>query len=294
VARVALVVHRERPAAREVGRRAVAWLEAHRHEVWLSDEDAAALGRPAPGAREPKGVGGVVPPGTDVAVALGGDGTILRAVGLVVASGVPLLGVNLGRLGFLTDVEPGALDEALARVMGGEFGIEERMVMAVQVDRAAAADPVGVASPLWALNEAVLERPSPGHTLRVAVTIGSRPWTTYAADGLIVATPTGSTAYAFSAGGPILSPRLRALLLTPVAPHMPFGRSLVVDADETVRVEVADSPAAVLVVDGRERARLAEADAVVCSAAPHAARFVTFEERDFYGILKAKFRVSDR
>lgn len=288
MARVALIVHRERPAAIEGARRAVAWLDARGHEVWMSAEDAGAVGLAVPAG------GNGTAEDAELAVALGGDGTILRAVGLVARYGVPLLGVNLGRLGFLTDVEPGALDEALDKVMAGDYMIEERMVMAVTVVRAGGGSGTQAGDSFWALNEAVVERPAPGHTLRVAVTIGSKPWTTYAADGLIVSTPTGSTAYAFSAGGPILSPRLRALQLTPVAPHMPFGRSLVVDASEPIRVELAASQAAVLVVDGRSLTRLGEGDAVVCSAAAHAARFVTFEERDFYGILKAKFHVADR
>jgi len=146
---------------------------------------------------------------------------------------------------------------------------------------------------MWALNEAVVERPAAGHTVHVAVQVEGRFWTTYAADGLIVATPTGSTAYAFSAGGPIVSPNLKALLMTPVSAHMPFDRSLVVDANDSVRIEVTDRPAA-LVLDGREVALLERGDAMICTEAPGCARFVAFGTRDFYGILKAKFGVADR
>jgi NAD+ kinase len=146
---------------------------------------------------------------------------------------------------------------------------------------------------IWALNEAVIERPAAGHTVHVAVQVEGRFWTTYAADGLIVATPTGSTAYAFSAGGPIVSPNVRALLMTPVSAHMSFDRSLVVDAADSVRIEVTERPAT-LVIDGREVGLLEKGDAIVCTEAPGSARFVTLGARDFYGILKTKFGVADR
>ncbi|MGH3849379.1 MAG: NAD(+)/NADH kinase, partial [Pseudonocardiaceae bacterium] len=252
MANVALIVHLRRPAAVEGARSAAKWLLERGHRVRLTPDDAKAMDRPML-AHE-----GDLTQDLNLAVALGGDGTILRAVGLMAQAEIPVLGVNLGRLGFLTDVEPSVLIEALSRFLGGEFLIEERVMLAVQVELVT---PPGQSSPdafgtdrsptLFALNEAVVERSSPGHTVHVAVSVGSRPWTTYAADGLIVATPTGSTAYAFSAGGPILSPRLRALQLTPVAPHMPFDRTLVVGADEAIRILVTEPPAALLVVDGR-------------------------------------------
>ena len=147
---------------------------------------------------------------------------------------------------------------------------------------------------MWALNEAVVERPAAGHTVHVAVQVEGRFWTTYAADGLIVATPTGSTAYAFSAGGPIVSPNLKALLMTPVSAHMPFDRSLVLGPDQTVRVEVIEGPPAELIVDGVELGLLSRGDAIVCHAAQEPARLVTFGPRDFYGILKTKFGLADR
>lgn len=295
MANVALIVHLRRPEALAGAQAAAAWLLERGHGVRLTPEDAIAVGL------APLGFAGNLTAELDLAVALGGDGTILRAVGLVAQAGIPVLGVNLGRLGFLTDVEPSALKQAMDRFLSGDFGIEERMVLAVDValtslhkgDPAAGSSP-GQTPTLFALNEAVVERSSPGHTVHVAVSVGSRPWTTYAADGLIVATPTGSTAYAFSAGGPILSPRLRALQLTPVAPHMPFDRTLVVGADEAIRIQMTGSPAALLVVDGRPVTSLTEGCSIKCSAAPHIARFVTFGERDFYGVLKAKFGVADR
>jgi NAD+ kinase len=284
MATIAFVVHTRRPRAVDLAGHAATWLAHRGHTVVLPKEDAEAVGLPERGLDPEKLADGVA-----VAVALGGDGTILRAVRLASPVGVPVLGVNLGRLGYLSEVEAGRLTWALERFLVGDYDIEERMMLAVSVEHAG-----GVTNTALALNEAVVEKASAGRTVNMRVSIDGRPWTTYVADGLIVATPTGSTAYAFSARGPILSPRLRALLLTPVSPHMPFDRSLVVSDEETFRVEVCDDREAMLTVDGQDLARLRDGDAIVCAAADQPARFVTFGARDFYGILKAKFGVADR
>ena len=289
MATVGLVVHEHRPEAAELARQAARWLVARRHGVRLPKDDAEHVGLPEFGCPPDE-----LAAGLDLAVTLGGDGTILRAVSLVSRSGVPLLGVNLGRLGYLAYLEPEGLTDALERVLAGRYSIEERMMLSVVVHRAGE-PPVlpALGGDIWALNEAVIERPAAGHTVHVAVQVEGRFWTTYAADGLIVATPTGSTAYAFSAGGPIVSPNVRALLMTPVSAHMSFDRSLVVDAADSVRIEVTDRPAT-LVIDGREVGLLEKGDAIVCTEAPGSARFVTLGARDFYGILKTKFGVADR
>ena len=145
-----------------------------------------------------------------------------------------------------------------------------------------------------AFNEAVLEKTPMGHTVRLAVEVDGEFFTTYAADGLIVATPTGSTAYAFSARGPIVAPTHRALLLTPVSPHMLFDRTLVLEPAATLRVIVQGHRAATLSVDGRNLGELAEGDSIVCTAADRSARLVTSGERDFLQILKSKFGLEDR
>jgi len=290
VATVGLIVHDHRPEAAELARQAARWLLDRHHDVRLPKADADNVGLPDLGVTAED-----LADGLDLAVTLGGDGTILRAVSLVSRAGVPLLGVNLGRLGYLADLEPEGLTDALERVVAGDYAIEERMMLSVIIQRAGEPEvrfpPPG--GDLWALNEAVIERPAAGHTVHVAVQVEGRFWTTYAADGLIVATPTGSTAYAFSAGGPIVSPNVRALLMTPVSAHMSFDRSLVVDAADSVRIEVTDRPA-MLVIDGREMGLLGRGDAIICTEAPGSARFLALGARDFYGILKSKFGVADR
>ena len=283
MASVALVPHPLRPRAARLASETAAWLESQGHEVRLPEDevvDAALSGHDSPAEKLVRGL--------DLAVSLGGDGTMIRTVDLVSAWGVPVLGVNVGQLGYLTEVEPGELHAALARFFAGDFRVEARMTLSVRI--AGAEEEASCA----ALNEAVLEKTVSGHTVRLGIALNSEGFTTAAADGLIVSTPTGSTAYNFSARGPIVSPLHRAIVVTPVAPHMLFDRSLVLGADESVGLEVLDGPPAALVVDGRQVATLHPGDGVVCRTGRHDARFVTFGGRDFHRILKAKFGLADR
>ena len=289
MAAVGLVVHEQRPEAADLAREAARWLLERDHTVRLPKPDADTIGLPEHGCHPEE-----LADGLDLAVTLGGDGTVLRAVNLVSRAGVPILSVNLGRLGYLAVLEPEGLTPGLGRVLDGHFSIEDRMMLSVVVQRAGEeVDLIAPRGDMWALNEAVVERPAPGHTVRVAVQVENRFWTTSSADGLIVATPTGSTADAFSAGGPIVSPTVRALLMTPVSAHFSFDRSRVIDATDCVRIEVTDRPAA-LVLDGRGVTVLERGDAILCTEAPGSARFVALDGRDFYGMLKAKFGVADR
>lgn len=261
---------------------AIAWLEAAGHEVRVPKDDASACGLDGWGADDAD-----LGAATDIAVSLGGDGTMLRTVDLVAPSGAPVLGVNVGRLGYLTEVGPEDLQSALQRLVTGEYTVEERIVLEVEVS---GANPIR----RTALNEAVLEKPQSGHTVSLAVAIDGSFFTNYVADGLIVATPTGSTAYNLSVRGPILSPRVRGLVLTPVAPHMLFDRSLVLPDTGSIRIEVREPSAAALVIDGQSALMVEPGDAIDCRVGAHPARLVTFSERDFHSRLKAKFGLSDR
>jgi NAD+ kinase len=163
------------------------------------------------------------------------------------------------------------------------------MLLLVRVDHGD-----GVVAEHLALNEAVLEKTPMGHTVRLAVEVGDEFFTTYAADGLIVATPTGSTAYAFSARGPIVAPTHRATLLTPVSPHMLFDRTLVLDPEAEVKLIVQGHRTATLSVDGRNLGELGEGASITATAAPWSARLVVFGPRGFLQILKTKFGLNDR
>ena len=226
--------------------------------------------------------------GLDLVVSLGGDGSILRAVHLLDGRPVPVLGVNFGHLGYLTACEPDDVDAAVGRVLRGDHGIEERMMLRVEVR---SADGTVVGSD-HGLNELVVERT--GHTIRLGVSFDGSFFTSYAADGLIVATPTGSTAYAFSARGPIVDALHRSLQLTPVSAHMLFDRTLVLGPETEITLEVLGDRPATCTVDGRQVAPLEEGDRVVCTASERTARLVTFGEREFERVLKAKFGLEDR
>lgn len=290
---VALVLNHGRPRAIELAHQAVDWLTAHGHQVRLADEDADVAGLSKYGVAPDE-----LAPGAGLGLSLGGDGTMLRTVRLVALQGVPVLGVNLGRLGYLANVEPEGLTDALERFLAGRFGVEERLMLTIAVDgRPASGDPrataTAVAGTHQALNEVVVEKPSAGQVVHVGVAIDGSHFTSYAADGLIVATPTGSTAYSFSARGPIIAPCHQAFVLTPVSAHMAFDRSLVFDPHQTVRLLVVDRPAE-LIVDGCELGLLAPGSTVSIAVADERARFVTFGPRDFYAVLKAKFGLADR
>jgi len=277
---VGLVIHRNRALAVSLALEAAAWLQAEGHTARVPASDAEAVP-----ALEPWAVlDEVFPTGLDVVVSIGGDGTMLRSVRLASLSRAPVLGVNVGHLGYLSDVDPADWKAALGRVLDGDFDVEERMTLDVALIDGRGTDP----HPRTALNDAVVEKLESGHTVRVAVSISGQPAISYAADALIVATPTGSTAYNLSAGGPVVSPRLEAMVVTPVAAHSLFGRPLVVAPDEVVRVEVQDG-AAVLGVDGQHCGHLLEGDIVECRIGVQPARLITFGERDFWRVITMKF-----
>lgn len=279
---IALVGHQHRPPARVHAAAAAAWCASHELPFWIPSGDAPGLGLEEHASDRPLG-------DADLVLSLGGDGTMLRTVQLLGGAPVPLLGVDLGSLGYLTEVDPGQLENALERFFrgpgAGEWHLDERMLLDVAI---AGGDTYR------ALNEVIIEKSESGHTVRLLARVDGEPFTHYAADGLIVATPTGSTAYSLSARGPIVSPRHRAMLLTPVSPHMLFDRSLVLDPSETVEVEVSGQRRADVSIDGHYETTLDTGGLVRCTPARETACFVRFGEYRYHQILKAKFGLADR
>lgn len=222
--------------------------------------------------------------GLDLVVSLGGDGTMLRTVALLEGADVKILGVNFGDLGFLTVVDPHDLDEAVQRSLDGDHDIEERMLVVGEVN----------GQEVHALNDIVVER-SPGQTtVRIGVSINGNRFTSYPADGLIVSTPTGSTAYALSARGPIVFPTHYALQITPVSPHMLFDRSLVLGPDSVIALTIEGHRSAVVSVDGNTLLSMEPGDTIICRRSPHVARLVIFDTRDNLAVLKSKLGIADR
>ncbi|HET6964482.1 MAG TPA: NAD(+)/NADH kinase [Acidimicrobiales bacterium] len=279
MALIGFVVHTHRDAALMLAKETAEWLgeQGHSSQIHSTESDPDELCNPG---------------GWDLAVSLGGDGTMLRTVDLVCGADVPVLGVNLGHLGYLTVVEPAGLRAALERFLAGDYQVEARMTLDVAFSSPHSDEPP--AESRSALNDVVLQRTQVGHTMHTEVAVNSVPFLTFASDSLILATPTGSTAYNLSARGPIVSPKARVQVMTPVAPHMLFDRSLVLDAEEQVSITVMGDQPVDVVVDGWHSATLAPGQAVHCRQGGKDALLVTFGERDFHRILKSKFDLKDR
>ena len=258
-------------AAVELRERAAGWVEMQGLEHWA----AAAAEQDTLRERLP---------GTDVLVVLGGDGTFLRAAEAVIAVDVPLLGINVGKVGFLSKVEAGAMERVLAQLAAGDYAIEPRMALEGLIHRGAAASgapaggpaprPVGEPERVVALNDVVIARGSLARVVRLATSIGESHLATFVADGLVVASPTGSTGYSFSAGGPILDPTARNLVVTPIASYLATIRSVVVGPGSVVRAQILAALEALVSVDGRLDIPVAVGDIVEIRAIERPVRLV--------------------
>ncbi|TSE01385.1 NAD kinase [Skermania sp. ID1734] len=225
--------------------------------------------------------------GCEMVLVLGGDGTFLRAAELAHPASVPVLGINLGRVGFLTEAEAEHLDEALGQVVRGEYRIEHRMTLdvAVRVDDR-------VVDRGWALNEASIENDSRIGVLEVVLEVDGRPVSSFGCDGVLISTPTGSTAYAFSAGGPVVWPELEALLVIPSNAHALFARPLVTSPESVIAVEtVAGGHDAVVFLDGRRTIALPRGGRVEVVRGANPVRWVRLDSAPFADRMVRKFEL---
>lgn len=266
--KVGVFVHSRSRAAGQIAEEARRLLEQRGLEVWqTSDWDDEAVADSIPG--------------TDLLICIGGDGTVLRAARVIVPHAVPILGINMGRLGFLTEVRPGDLVDRLGDALEGRCRIEERTMLQAQV-------------PSWgathhALNDVIVGRASIGRPLYVETVVDGVRLAIHRCDAVIAATATGSTAYSLSAGGPILHPESQELLLTPVAPHLGSARPVVLPPSATVELTVTADKEAVISVDGQIDRALASGDSVIVCRSAHLARFVRFSPpQDYYAVLAEK------
>ncbi|TFC06447.1 NAD kinase [Cryobacterium mannosilyticum] len=224
----------------------------------------------------------------ELVVVLGGDGTILRAAEIVRGCSAPLLGINLGHVGFLAESERDDLGEAVRRALSRDYLVEERMALAVRVKLGD-----DVIYETWALNEATVEKASRERMLEVVIEVDGRPLSSFGCDGVVMSTPTGSTAYAFSAGGPIVWPSLDALLLVPLSAHALFARPLVVGPDSSLAVEVVarTGATAVLCADGRRVHDLPPGARVIVRRSPIPVRLARLHSGPFTDRLVNKFNL---
>ncbi len=212
----------------------------------------------------------------DVLIAVGGDGTILRAGHLCAPSGVPILGINIGKLGFLIQVQRDNWREMVAQMLAGDYWLEDRLMLRVELFRA------GEKQGTWhALNEAVVSRGQYLNPVHVSASVDGMQLTTYVADGLLAATATGSTAYALAAGGPILPPELRNILIVPIAPHLSIDRAVVLAERSSVTITV-HSDNAVLSVDGQTPVGMDAEDRVDIRSAEYSAKFIRFGDLGYF------------
>ena len=274
---VGLIPRLAKEAAAELAREMVRWLEQRGHTA-LVEEEAGVPGVPrAPGCD--------IAARADLLVVLGGDGTLIHAAGLCNQREVPILGVNMGTLGFLTEVPKDRAFPLLEQALQGTLDVSRRLMLSVQVRHREEVLLEGAV-----LNDAVISKNALSRLADLEVTVDARPATTYEADGLIIATPTGSTAYSLSAAGPIVYPTLDAILLTPICPHALTQRPLVLPPTSQVRVRL-DSPGEMFVtLDGSHGRPLEIGQEVRIRTAPHRTLILRNPEVDHFAILREKLR----
>lgn len=257
------------PGANPGAARAAGEVAAFLREQGLEAEDGH-LGDEALGKKVGEG-------NFDLVISLGGDGSMLRAGHLCARQDVPLLGINFGHFGFLIELEAKEWRDTLPRLLKGDYWFEPRMLLNVELWRG------GKLLETWeALNEAMIGRGREVRPVHLLAKLDGEALTAYVADGLILATPTGSTAYALAVGGPILPPELRNILLVPVAPHLCIDRAIVLAEGSSIRVEAQRGAEAVLSIDGQAAVDLHAGDEVVARASEHSLRFLRFQEPGYF------------
>jgi NAD+ kinase len=281
VKRAGVVLHAGRPEAATTARALVETLASRGVTVWALPADAKRIDLPAVNSAT------ALPEDLDLVFVFGGDGTLLRAAEAVGRSGVPLLGVNFGHLGFLSELERSELDEGLKRLLDNGFSIEERLVLDVEIQHE------GRVERLRVLNDIIVAKVTTGRAIRLAVSIGGEPLVAWAADGIIVATATGSTAYSFSAGGPVVSPQIDCMVVTPVSPHGLFARSVIVPPEEEVVLDLmGELDPASLSADGFPAISISPGAQIRLRASKDRIRLAKLEPRPFWRLVREKFHLA--
>jgi len=288
--RILVVAHAHRDDTVEAAVRIVETLRRSGASPVLDPQDRAELSAVAPVLSDVALLGQDVPlDDIDLAIVLGGDGTILRAAELVRDGSAPVLGINMGHVGFLAEIERDDMDDAVRRAVAGDYEVEERLALAVKVrDRNGE-----VEFETWALNEASIEKDMPGRMIELVLEVDGRPLSSFGADGCVVATPTGSTAYAFSAGGPVIWPSVQALVVVPVSAHALFARPLVVGPEHAVALEVRGGigGSGVLWCDGRRSHPLPAGARVTVRRSEKPVRLARLHPAAFTDRLVRKFQL---
>lgn len=287
---ILVVAHARRDDTVAAARRVIAALrDAGAHPV-LDPQDRAELAEVDASFSDVDAVGDAVGvEDLELAIVLGGDGTILRAAELVRGSRAPVLGINMGHVGFLAEIERDDMDAAVKRVIDRDYEVEERMALSVRVKDAAG----HVVYETWALNEATVEKASRERMIEVVVEIDGRPLSSYGCDGMVVSTPTGSTAYNFSAGGPVIWPSVEAIAVIPLSAHALFARPLVVGPEAPVAIELLERTdgTGILWCDGRRSHDLPPGARVIVRRSSQPVRLARLHPIAFTDRLVRKFQL---
>lgn len=276
--RVAILAkeHSERAAAAAVI--VCSWLTERGHEVQVDSHVAQVAGLSGSVERS------ALPQGAELAIVLGGDGTLLLGARVFSPEGVPIFGINLGRLGFLTDTDSEHMLEVLANVFAGDYAVQERMMLSGEVLRGET-----VLGPTSAFNDIVVNKAALAQVIRLETHVNDQLVSSYLADGIIFSTPTGSTAYGLAVGGPIVEPTTDVMLVAPICPHLLTNRPLIISGTSTVDCILAEARGEVyLTIDGQEGFPLLPGDRIRVRKAPHRARLVQAASRNFFDILRTK------
>jgi NAD+ kinase len=261
----------------------VAWLRSHHIDVILDTTSALLLGEPGGYQKIQLAVK------ADVLLVLGGDGTMLNAARLAGERGIPILGVNMGGLGFLTEVRLDGLYPSLERVFANDYVLDERLMLKTHVHRHGETVAQGIM-----LNDVVISKGTLARMIELKIAIQDRFVTNLRGDGLIISTPTGSTAYSLSAGGPILHPAVSALILTPICPHTLTHRPLIVPASSEIEVTLTSrDDGAMATLDGQVGVAMTQGDTVEIHGAEHRTKLIRFPETNYYEVLREKLKWGD-
>lgn len=281
--RIGIIGKSGKPEPAEIAKDIIPWLRERDAEVFVDIETSQSLGIKGYLRSE-------IPKLVDLVLVLGGDGTMLSVARLVCERGIPILGINLGGLGFITEVQKTEVYDALERVFAGQYTLEERLMLNAYVVRHGER-----ISGYTTLNDVVINKGALARIIELETSIDKRYVTTFRADGLIVATPTGSTAYCLSAGGPILFPTLESIVLIPICPHTLTNRPIVlpdiVSIEITLKSLVED---VFLTLDGQVGFSLRQNDTVIIEKSPYKTRLLIPFERDFFEVLRTKLRWGER
>ena len=278
--RIGIIVNPKRPLNKSVLSELIRWLIEHKQKVWIAEENKVPEEilyriKKLNYCKEFKGF----VESSDVILAVGGDGTLLKASRIVGGAGIPILGINLGKLGFLTDVAIDNLYPALDKLLSCEYNVESRMVLEAKVKN----------KKLYGLNDIVITGTGSGRMLQFIVWVDEVYVSSFSADGIILSTPTGSTAYSLAALGPILHPSTQAIVINLICPHTLGARPIVVRADSLIEVKCG-SDDSILVADGQEKVILNKNEKVKIQKADYEVKLIKSGIRDFYEILRTKLK----